>query len=107
MIVMSDSLFVSERLHIVELAAAAARPVIYPRRSYVEAGGLMSYGPDFDQTFRRAAAYVDRIFKGANPRDLLIESAARYELVVNRATATNLGLQLPPAFLKKADKVIG
>jgi putative ABC transport system substrate-binding protein len=106
-IVMSDWLFYNDRAHITELAAIARRPVIYPHRGYVEAGGLMSYGPNLEHNFVRAADYVDRILKGANPRDLAIEQPSQYELVINRNTARTLGISLPPELLKKANRVIG
>jgi putative ABC transport system substrate-binding protein len=106
-IMTSDTLFYSERMRLAELAASARLPVIYPQRAYVEVGGLMSYGPSPEQAYRRVAIYVDRIIKGASPRDMAIEPPNRYELVINRATARSLRLTLPPELLKKADKVIG
>jgi putative ABC transport system substrate-binding protein len=106
-IVMGDSVFYTDRAHITELAASAQRPAIYPHRGYVEAGGLMSYGPNLEHNFVRAADYVDRILKGANPRELSIEQHSKHELYVNRNTARVLGLSLPPDLLKKADRVIG
>jgi putative tryptophan/tyrosine transport system substrate-binding protein len=106
-IVTSDVLFYSERMRLAELASGARLPAIYPQRAYVEVGGLMSYGPSPEQAYRRIAIYVDRIIKGASPRDMAIEPPNRYELVINRATARSLRLTLAPDLLKKADKVIG
>ncbi|HEX7560038.1 MAG TPA: ABC transporter substrate-binding protein [Usitatibacter sp.] len=106
-VVMYDTMLYSQRLRVVELARDTRRPFIYPQRAYVEAGGLMSYGPRPEQNYHRAATYVDRILKGAQPRDMAIEPPVRFELVVNRAAARGLGVQLSPEFLKKADKIIG
>jgi putative tryptophan/tyrosine transport system substrate-binding protein len=107
LVVMYDTMLYSQRIRIVELARDTRRPVIYPQRGYVEAGGLMSYGPQIEQNYRRAASYVDRILKGAQPRDMAIEPPVRFELVINRNAARGLGVKLPPDFLKKADKIIG
>jgi len=107
LVVMYDTMLYSQRIRVVELARDTRRPVIYPQRGYVEAGGLMSYGPQVEQNYRRAASYVDRILNGAQPRDMSIEPPVRFELVINRTAARGLGVQLPPGFLKKADRVIG
>jgi putative ABC transport system substrate-binding protein len=107
MVVMYDSLFYSQRLRVVELARDTRRPAVYPQRGYVEAGGLMSYGPHLEENYRRAASYVDRILKGARPRDMAIEPPAHFELVINRAAARGLGVKLPADFLAKADRIIG
>ena len=106
-VVMYDTMLYSQRLRVVELARDTRRPFIYPQRAYVEAGGLMSYGPQPEQNYRRAASYVDRILKGAQPRDMPIEASVHFELVINRAAARGLGVQLPAEFLKKADRIIG
>ena len=89
-----------------ELAATHRLPAIYEDRRYVEAGGLMSYGPNPDVVFRRAAYYVDRILKGTKPADLPVEQPMRFELVVNLKTAKALGLTFAPTFLFQADEVI-
>jgi putative ABC transport system substrate-binding protein len=81
-------------------------PSMFEESSYVEAGGLMSYGPDLLEVFRRAAVYVDRILKGANPADLPVEQPTRFELVINMRTARVLGLSIPQSVLARADRVI-
>jgi putative ABC transport system substrate-binding protein len=92
-----------------QIAALAAKhrlPCISGHRQYVHAGGLMSYGVDFAHNFHRAAAYVDKIFKGANPADLPVEQSSRFELAVNLKTAKALGLAIPGALLVRADEVV-
>ena len=79
---------------------------MFPFRSYVDAGGLMSYGPNVADLFRRAATYVDKILKGAKPSDLPVEQPTKFELVVNLTVAKALGLKLPESFLLRADEVI-
>ncbi|MGA8628678.1 MAG: ABC transporter substrate binding protein, partial [Pseudolabrys sp.] len=81
-------------------------PTVYYSRYFVTGGGLISYGPDFVDQFRRAAAYVDRILKGENPADLPVQVPTKYETVINRKTAKALGLTLPPALLARADEMI-
>jgi putative tryptophan/tyrosine transport system substrate-binding protein len=97
----------SEHLHrLVELTTEARLPAMFPRKEFVQAGGLMSYGADDTYKFRRAAAYVDKILKGAKPADIPVEQPMRFELVVNLNTAKALGLTIPYTFLGRADEVI-
>ena len=98
--------FFAERKRIVELANKNKLPAIYAQKDYVEAGGLMSYGADFDDLFRKSAHYVDKILKGAKPADLPVEQPTKFELVINLKTAKQIGLTIPPNVLVRADKVI-
>jgi putative ABC transport system substrate-binding protein len=91
---------------IVTLAAQHNLPAVYNERSTVAAGGLISYGPDFTDQYRRAAGYVDRILKGENPADLPVQAPTKYELVINLKTAKTLGLTVPQSMLQRADEVI-
>ena len=98
----------SQRLRdlIVKLAARHKLPTVYYERSFVAAGGLACYGPDFGDQYRRAASYVDRILKGEKPGDLPVQSPTKYQLVINLKTAKALGLTVPPSVLARADEVI-
>jgi putative tryptophan/tyrosine transport system substrate-binding protein len=91
---------------ITTLAARNKLPAVYYERFFVAGGGLMSYGPDFRDQFRRAASYVDRILKGEKPADLPVQAPTKYQLVLNLKTAKALGLDVPQAVLVRADEVI-
>jgi putative ABC transport system substrate-binding protein len=102
----SDPLMNTNRIQINTLALNARLPTFSGIRDYVEAGGLMSYGPNFPDLFRRAAEFVDKILRGAKPADLPVEQPTRFDLVVNLKTAKALGLDVPPTLLARADEVI-
>lgn len=106
-IVAADELFYEQREAIARLAIRHRLPTISPNREQAEAGGLMSYGQDLAEHYRRAATYVDKIFKGAKPGDLPVEQPTLLELVINQKTAKALGIKIPNSILLRADKVIG
>jgi len=105
-VVTLDSLLQANRKLIVELAAKHRLPAMYQAREFVDAGGLMVYGPSYPDLYRRAASYVDKIFKGAKPGDLPIEQPTKFELVINLKTAKALGLTIPQSVLLRADELI-
>jgi len=98
--------FFAERKRIVELAAKYRLPAIYFQKEFVDDGGLMSYGADYDDLYRRAAVYVDKILKGAKPADLPVQQATKFEFVINLKAAKQIGLTIPPDVLARANKVI-
>jgi putative ABC transport system substrate-binding protein len=104
--VVYDSFLFAYRGAIIEYAAKQQLPASYPSDFYVEDGGLMSYGANYVDIFRRSAIYVDKILKGATPADLPIEQPTKFDLVINLKTATALGLTIPPSLLQRADQVI-
>jgi putative ABC transport system substrate-binding protein len=104
--VVADLLVNTNRARIHTLAMGARLPAIYNAKEHVEAGGLMSYGPNFPDLYRRAAEYVDKILRGAKPGDIPVEQPTKFELVVNPTTAKALGLTIPPGMLARADEVI-
>jgi putative ABC transport system substrate-binding protein len=106
LIVTASALGTTHRELITTVAAQHKLPAVYPSRPYVTAGGLISYGPDLLDQFRRAAGYVDRILKGEKPADLPVQAPTKYELVINLKTAKALNLTLPPTVLARADEVI-
>ena len=99
-------LFFSERKRIVELAVKYRLPAIYPQKEFVDEGGLMSYGVDYYDLYRRAAVYVDKILKGAKPADLPVQQATKFEFVINLKAAKQIGLTIPVRVLERANQVI-
>jgi putative ABC transport system substrate-binding protein len=106
LLVLGDAMLFGERVRIVELAAQNRLPLMSIQSAFPEVGGLLAYGPDQRDSFRRAAAYVDKILKGAMPADLPVEQPTKFEFVVNLKTAKVLGLTIPPSVLARADTVI-
>jgi putative ABC transport system substrate-binding protein len=104
--VSADSLIAANRTRIITLALGARLPTTFPIRDFVQAGGLMSYGPNVPNLFRRAAELVDRILHGVKPSDIPVEQPTKFDLVINLTTAKALGLTLPPTLLARADEVI-
>jgi putative tryptophan/tyrosine transport system substrate-binding protein len=104
--VVVDRLIVANRMHIITLARRVRLPTIFQQSDFVQAGGLMSYGPNVPDLFRRAAELVDKILRGAQPADLPVEQPTKFELVINLATAKAIGLSIPEPFLTRADGVI-
>ena len=107
LIVLGSPFFYAHRTRLIDLAARRRLPTIYPQREFVAgAGGLMSYGADYRDQFRRAATYVDKILKGARPADLPVQQATKFELVINLKTAKALGLTIPQSVLGRADQIL-
>jgi len=106
LIVLGDPLLETHRTRIAELAVKSQLPAIYSLAPYVEAGGLMSYWTNFDDLYRRAATYVDKILKGSKPADLPVEQPTKFEFVINLKAAKQIGLTIPPNVLARADRVI-
>ena len=106
LIVQVGPLTLQHRMKIAELAARERLPAMYEVRNFVDDGGFVSYGPDLRESYRRAAAYVDRIFKGAQPSELPIEQPSKLLLLINSKTANALGLTIPQSLLLRAEEVI-
>ena len=106
LLVLGDVMFTTHRIRLADLALKTHLPAIYGAREFVHEGGLMSYGANLSDNFRRAADYVDRILKGAKPGDLPIERSTKFDLVINLKTAKALGVTIPPSLLGRADQVI-
>jgi putative tryptophan/tyrosine transport system substrate-binding protein len=105
-LVLQSPFFNSQRKQIIDLAIKSRLPAIYPQTDYTEAGGLMSYGANTPDLYRRAATYVDKILKGAKPADLPVEQPKTFELIINLKAAKQVSLTIPPNVLARADKVI-
>jgi putative ABC transport system substrate-binding protein len=106
MLVLGGTMYFAHRVDVIRLAGEHRLPVISAFKEYAEAGGLMAYGADVRDSFRRAAGYVDRILKGAKPADLPVEQPTKFELTINMRTARALGLTIPPPLLARADRII-
>jgi len=106
LIVLGDAMLRVNRKAIVALAASSRLPAVYGPRDYAEEGGLLAYGINIPMNFRRAATFVDKIFKGANPADLPVEQPMKFTFVINLKTAQELSLAVPPMLLFQADEVI-
>ncbi len=104
--VLTSVMLFSEQRRLVDLAAKNRLPAVYPQREFVDAGGLMAYGANLADLFRRAATYVDKILKGSKPGDLPVEQPTKFELIINLKTAKALGLTIPPSVLGRADEII-
>jgi putative ABC transport system substrate-binding protein len=104
--VVPDPLTASNRIRLITLALAARVPTIYGNRDFPEVGGLISFGPNLTDLYRRAAEFVDKILRGTKPADIPVEQPTKFDLVINRTTATALGLMIPEKFLLRADEVI-
>ena len=105
-LVLGAAIFLAERQRVAELAIKHRLPTMSMLKDVVDAGGLMSYSPNYDDLYRRGAIYVDKILKGAKPAALPVEQATKFELVINLKTAKALGLTIPPSLLQRADEII-
>ena len=103
---LSSSVLTSQRTQVIELAIKSRLPASYPRQEFVEAGGLMTHGPNNNDLSRRAATFVDKILKGRTPADLPVEQPMKFEFIVNLKAAKQIGLTIPPNVLVRADRVI-
>ena len=106
LLVLGDGMFFLHRTRIADLAAKSRLPAMYGNREHADAGGLIAYAASLRDAFRRAASYVDKILKGANPADLPVEQPTKFELVINMKTTKALGLTIPPSVLVRADELI-
>jgi putative ABC transport system substrate-binding protein len=106
LLVTPNSFFADRRQQIINFAARHKLPAIYPGQGFVDDGGLMSYGPNSQDMWRRAATYVDKILKGVKPADLPVEQPKKFELIINLKAAKQIGLTIPPNLLARADRVI-
>jgi putative ABC transport system substrate-binding protein len=106
LLVLTSAVLNTNRAQLFGFVVKHRLPAIYPQSDYVDAGGLMFYGPNVTEMFRRAATYVDKILKGAKPADLPVEQPKKFEFIVNLKAAKSIGLTIPPSVLAKADKVI-
>jgi putative ABC transport system substrate-binding protein len=106
LVVMPDTFTDAHRVEITSLAASYRLPAVYPYRQFTAVGGLLSYGDDLIDNFRRAPTYVDRILKGEKPSELPVQAPVKFQLVVNLKTANALGLTIPPLLLARADETI-
>jgi putative ABC transport system substrate-binding protein len=104
--VISSALAFSNQNRIVDLAGKNRLPAIYPRGDFVDSGGLISYGPDQAERFRRVVAMVDKVLKGTKPADIPVEQPTKFELIINLKTAKQISLTIPPNVVARADKVI-
>ena len=106
LLVTLDTFTILHQKRILEFAAKSRLPAMYERIDFVEAGGLMTYGPNLSEIFRRAATYIDKILKGAKPAELPVEQPMKFEFIINLKTAKQSGLTIPPNVLARANKVI-
>ena len=104
-LVLSDAMFLGERQKIADLARRGALPAMYSQREFIDAGGLVSYGPSLIDMSRRGARQVDKILRGAEPKEIPVEQPTKFDLVINEKTAKDLGLTIPPPLLARADDV--